>query len=131
MNYKMAREFIERKSEGIVLELSKSTALLAELKHPERYLKYIHIAGSNGKGSILSYIANVFIYAGYRVGCYISPTLYSYRERFQVNGEKITRENYSFLAGIIAEAMKQLEAKGISRPSVFELETVLCFLYFK
>lgn len=131
MDYRAAREFIEGKSGGIVLGLSRIAALLEELGHPERSLKYIHIAGTNGKGSILSYMSTVLTHAGYRVGRYISPTLYSYRERFQVDGAKITREDYSFLAGEIAGAVKRLEARGVSRPSVFELETVLSFLYFK
>ncbi len=131
MDYRAAREFIEEKSGGIVLGLSRIAALLEELGHPERSLKYIHIAGTNGKGSILSYMSTVLTHAGYRVGRYISPTLYSYRERFQVDGAKITREDYSFLAGEIAGAVKRLEARGVSRPSVFELETVLSFLYFK
>ena len=131
MNYREARAYMEGKSGNIEPGLSRIRAVLEELGHPEQDLKYIHIAGTNGKGSILSYISTVLTHAGYRVGRYISPSPYSYREKFQVNGEKISREAYTELAEQIEAAMKRLEKRGGIYLSVFEIETVLCFLYFK
>lgn len=131
MNYQEARTFMEGKNIGIHIGLDRIEALLEELDHPERGLKYIHIAGTNGKGSILSYISTTLTHAGYKVGRYISPTLYSYEERFQINGQEITKEEYTLLAKEISDAVDRMEAKGIPCPSPFELETVLCFLYFK
>ncbi len=130
MNYQEARKFMEGRQAGIHIGLDRIEALLEELSHPERELKVIHIAGTNGKGSILSYISTVLTHAGYRVGRYISPTLYSYEERFQINGREITKERYTELTEKIAAAVDRMEQKGIPCPSPFELETVLCFLYF-
>jgi dihydrofolate synthase/folylpolyglutamate synthase len=131
MNYKEARSFIEGRPGVILPGLERMEALLEELQHPERDLRFIHIAGTNGKGSVLSYISTVLSCAGYRVGRYISPTLYSYRERFQINGGFISREDFTRLAEKTADAVKRMEEKGFPRPSAFEMETALGFLYFK
>ena len=131
MNYREARSFMEGKPGVILPGLERIRALLEELGNPEKGQKYIHIAGTNGKGSILSYLSSALSCAGYRVGRYISPTLYSYRERFQVNGEYISREDYVKLTEQIAEAVKRMEQRGISAPSAFEMETALSFLYFR
>ncbi len=131
MNYQEARSFMEGKPGEIHLGLDRIQALLEELDHPEQGLKYIHIAGTNGKGSILSYVSTVLTRAGYKVGRYISPTLYSYEERFQINGKEIGPEVYTLLAERIRSAVHRMEEKGIPCPSPFELETVLCFLYFQ
>lgn len=131
MNYREARSFMEGKPGVILPGLERIWALLEELGNPEKGQKYIHIAGTNGKGSILSYLSSALSCAGYRVGRYISPTLYSYRERFQINGEYISREDYVKLTEQIAEAVKRMEQRGISAPSAFEMETALCFLYFR
>ncbi|MDO4489726.1 MAG: folylpolyglutamate synthase/dihydrofolate synthase family protein [Lachnospiraceae bacterium] len=131
MNYQEARTFMEGRQAGIHIGLDRIEALLEELQHPEQGQRYIHIAGTNGKGSILSYVSTTLTHAGYRVGRYISPTLYSYEERFQINGQEISRETYTELAEEISGAVDRMEARGIPCPSPFELETVLCFLYFK
>ena len=131
MDYREARAYMETNPGVIELGLSRVRALLEELGHPEKALKYIHIAGTNGKGSILSYISTVLTHAGYRVGRYISPTLYSYRERFQIDGEPVSREVFTALTEQIAGAVERIKKRGVSRPSAFELETVLCFLYFQ
>lgn len=122
---------MEGRQAGIHIGLDRIEALLEELHHPEQGLKYIHIAGTNGKGSILSYVSTTLTYAGYRVGRYISPTLYSYEERFQINGAEISRELYTELAAQIAGAVARMEERGIPCPSAFELETVLSFLFFQ
>ena len=121
---------MEGKKGDIHLELDRIELLLELLHHPERDLRVIHIAGTNGKGSIVSYISTTLTYAGYRVGRYISPTLYDYLERFQVNGEMITEALYVELAEQIRTACLQMEAEGTPMPSPFELETVLAFLFF-
>ena len=121
---------MEGRQGEIHLGLDRIQALLEELGHPEQSLRYIHIAGTNGKGSILSYFSTVLTHAGYRVGRYISPTLYSYRERFQIDGIPITKEYYTELTQQISAAVQRLEERHIPCPSPFELETVLCFLYF-
>ncbi len=131
MNYQEARSFMEGTPGEIHLGLDRIRALLEELDHPERGLRYIHIAGTNGKGSILSYISTTLTLAGYKVGRYISPTLYSYEERFQIDGREIEKEVFTELTEKIQAAVSRMEERGIPSPSPFELETVLSFLYFQ
>lgn len=131
MDYKEARAYLEEAAKsGSVLGLESMRALLAELGDPQDRLKFIHIAGTNGKGSVLAYLSTVLKEAGFRVGRYISPTLFSYRERIQVNEEYITREALAEQTARIREAAEHMKAAGKPQPTVFEIETALAFLYF-
>ena len=67
--------------------------LLSLLGNPQDQLTFVHIAGTNGKGSVLAYVSTVLKESGYKVGRYISPTIFSYRERIQVNESYISRED--------------------------------------
>lgn len=132
MDYREARAFIEEKQRyGGDISLYAVRALIEETGHPDEALRFIHIAGTNGKGSLLAYISTTLSHAGYRTGRYISPTLYSYRERIQVDGEPISREDFIHLVEILQKTVVAMNKKGIPKPSPFELETVLGFLYFK
>lgn len=132
MNYQEARSFIDESVRyGGEVGLGKITRLLDYLDHPEQDLKFIHIAGTNGKGSVLSYVSTALSMAGYRTGRYISPTLYSYEERFQIDGQPISKDDFVFYMEKIILAVKEMEKDGYVCPSPFELETVLSFLYFK
>lgn len=132
MNYQEARSFIDESVRyGGEVGLGKITRLLDYLDHPEKDLKFIHIAGTNGKGSVLSYVSTTLSMAGYRTGRYISPTLYSYEERFQIDGHPISKEDFVYYMERIIFAVKQMEKDGYICPSPFELETVLSFLYFR
>ena len=92
MNYKEARVYLEQVSRyGSVLGLDNMRELLGRLGNPQNDLKFIHISGTNGKGSVLAYLSTILSGAGYRVGRYLSPTLFSYREKIQVDGEKINK----------------------------------------
>ena len=85
MNYEEARVYLDNVAKyGSVLGLDAMRELLKRLGNPEKGLKIIHIAGTNGKGSVLAFLSTVLTESGYRVGRYISPTLFSYRERIQV-----------------------------------------------
>lgn len=131
MDYQEARGFIEKISAGgSKLGLGTITSLLELLENPQDQLKFIHIAGTNGKGSVLAYLSSVLEKSGYRVGRYISPTLFSYRERIQINGEYISREEFAKLTEVVAEAYGKMEEKGMDLPTVFEIETAISFLYF-
>ena len=131
MNYEEARAFIEEANAGIHPGLSRMEKLLALLGSPEKYLKIIHVAGTNGKGSILAFVSTVLTHAGYRVGRYISPTLYDYLERFQINGIQMNRDVYITYVLRLKKAVEEMAASGFERPSPFELETALSFLYFR
>ena len=132
MNYKEARVYLEQVSRyGSVLGLDNMRELLGRLGNPQNDLKFIHISGTNGKGSVLAYLSTILSDAGYRTGRYLSPTLFSYREKIQVDGEKINKESLATHVTAIAEATRDMQEKNAGTPTIFEVETVLAFLYFK
>ena len=117
MTYEEARSYLEEMNKtGIVLGLESMEHLLAELGNPQDQLKFIHIAGTNGKGSVLAYLSTILKEAGYRVGRYISPTLFSYRERIQVNEEYISREAVSCYVEKIKQAIERMREKNMPDP---------------
>ena len=106
--------------------LERTQILLEKLGNPEKGLKYVHIGGTNGKGSTAAMIASVLRQSGYRVGLYTSPILNRFNERIQVNGIEISDRELEELVDEVrpfADAMEDL-------PSEFELITALAFLYF-
>lgn len=132
MNYKEARVYLDEVSKyGSVLGLESMRELLHRLGDPQNELKFIHISGTNGKGSVLAYLSTILSGAGYRTGRYISPTLFSYRERIQVDGEYIEKESLARHVTDIAAAAEDMQKAGLPSPTVFEIETALAFLYFK
>lgn len=132
MNYEEARAYLDDAARyGSVLGLDTMKELLARLGNPQDDLKFIHIGGTNGKGSVLSYLSAVLKEAGYRVGRYISPTLFSYRERIQVNEIYIKKDALARLTTQIQSCADEMVRDGASHPTAFEIETALCFLYFR
>lgn len=132
MTYEEARAFIaETATYGYRLGLDCIREMLARLGNPQDSQRFIHIAGTNGKGSVLAYISTVLKEAGYRVGRYSSPAIYSYRERIQVNEENISRADLARLTERIFSTGREMVADGLLHPTCFEVETVLAFLYFQ
>ena len=131
MNYEEAREYLDQVSKGgSVLGLDNMRELLKRLENPQDGLKFVHISGTNGKGSVLAYVSTVFKEAGYRTGRYISPTLFSYREKIQVNESFIGREDLAHLTEEVKKAAEEMQNSGKGFPTIFEIETALAFLYF-
>ncbi|MFG6333028.1 MAG: bifunctional folylpolyglutamate synthase/dihydrofolate synthase [Lachnospiraceae bacterium] len=131
MTYEEAKQFLEDCNQyagEYTLEPLKE--MLKRLENPQDKLSFVHIAGTNGKGSVLAWVSTVLKEAGYRVGRYISPTIFSYRERIQVNGQFISREALVRLTERIRAAGKQMLWEGLAHPTMFEAETALAFLYF-
>ena len=132
VTYEQARRYIADVAKiGITLGLDNIRNLLNELGNPQDDLQFIHIAGTNGKGSVLAFISTIMEIAGYKTGRYISPTVLSYRERIQINRSNISRKDFVFHLSKIKKAINRLLEAGLPHPSVFEIETVLGFLYFK
>ncbi|MFR3029932.1 MAG: bifunctional folylpolyglutamate synthase/dihydrofolate synthase [Blautia sp.] len=132
MNYKESRAYIDQvECYGRVLGLENIEELMRRLGNPQNDLKFIHAAGTNGKGSTLAYISTVLQEAGYRVGRYISPTLYSYRERMAVGEKKISREAFARHLTKVADVAEKMAAEGRPHPTPFEIETAVAFLYFQ
>ncbi len=132
MTYEEARAFIDDTAKyGAVLGLENITELMERLGNPQDELKFIHIAGTNGKGSSLAYVSSILKEAGYRVGRYISPVIFDYRERIQVDEAYITEEAAARLTERIYTACREMVKEGRNHPTTFEVETALAFLYFR
>ena len=132
MNYNESRVYLDELSRyGSVLGLDSMRELLHRLGDPQDGLKFIHVAGTNGKGSILSYLSSILIQAGYTTGCYFSPWLFEYGEQFQVNGVHIADDELARHTTEIAEAISSMVVDGLNSPTLFEAETALAMLYFK
>lgn len=131
MKYEEAMEYIEEcNSLGSVLGLESMERLMKELQNPQNELTFIHVAGTNGKGSVSAFIASGLKTAGYKVGRYISPTIFTYRERFQINDKMISKKELGELMAQVKEACDRIVAEGHPHPTSFEIETALSFLYF-
>ena len=131
MKYQEALEYIDSlKKYGIVPGLDSIRELCRRLGDPQDRLQFVHIAGTNGKGSVLAYVSTVLRCAGYRVGRYISPTVRDYRERIQVNGRNITQKALCGLVEELRQACDSMVEDGLPHPTPFEVETVMGFLYF-
>ena len=127
MTYEEAIEYIETKTWSTTrLGLERTTELLERLENPHKKLRFIHVAGSNGKGSTCSMLESALRQAGYRTGLYTSPHLMSFCERFQVNGEWIRPDA---LASITEQVREQAEQMA-DHPSQFEISTAIAMLYF-
>lgn len=107
--------------------LERINELCEKLGHPERDLKFIHVAGTNGKGSFCSMTDSVLRAAGYRVGLYTSPFIYRFNERMRVNGEDIPDD----VLAEITEYVKPVAESMNDKPTEFELITAIAFEYFK
>jgi len=106
-------------------DLTNIEKLTAHLNHPEKELKTLHIAGTNGKGSTSSMLASILQEAGYKVGLYTSPHLKDFRERIKINGEEITE---AFVVDFIAANKPFFEQESLS---FFEMTVGMAFQYFK
>ena len=127
MTYEQAISYIETKTWSTTrLGLGRTRELLHRLGDPQKKLKFIHVAGSNGKGSTCAMIASVLQQAGYRTGLYTSPHLMSFCERFQVNGQWISEERLAEVTEIVKRPAEEME----DHPSQFEISTALAMIYF-
>ncbi len=110
----------------IELGLGKIKKLLLLLGNPERFLKVIHVAGTNGKGSVISYIYSILMKRGLKVGRYTSPAVFDELEIIQINGVNISKDEYD----TYMEEIDAVVFKMDKEPSQFEKETALAILYF-
>ena len=106
--------------------LARSSELLGLLGNPEKKLKFVHIAGTNGKGSTAAMLASVLQRAGYRTGLYTSPHLLRFHERMSVNGREIDDKSLIALTNTVRNAAEQMS----EMPTGFEIMTAIAFLYF-
>lgn len=132
LSYRQAQEYIESLAGlGSVPGLDSITQLCRRVGDPQDELSFVHIAGTNGKGSTSAYLSYILMEAGYKVGRYNSPTIQDYRERICVNKQMITKDALARLVTVVKNACDDMVREGLAHPTVFEVETVLGFLYFK
>ena len=114
---------------GSVPGLERIAALCELLGNPQDKLKFVHVAGTNGKGSVCTMMSRMLINAGYKTGLYTSPYVMDFRERMQINGEMIPEDELGALMDEIKPKVEELDKKGIT-PTEFEVLTSLAFLYY-
>ncbi|SCZ77548.1 bifunctional folylpolyglutamate synthase/dihydrofolate synthase [Pseudobutyrivibrio xylanivorans] len=113
-----------------MFSLDAENALLEKLGNPHMDLKYVHVAGTNGKGSTSAFIATILQEANYKVGCFTSPFLFTYNEMYKVNGQDISDEDFARIFNIVKTYYDELAHEEIY-PSEYEILTVMSFVYFK
>ena len=127
----MEKEYIsELDRRGIVPGMDSILRLLREVGNPHKNLPVIHIAGTNGKGSTFAFLDSILRCRGFKVGRYLSPAICGYREKFQINGSFIEEEELADLFACLKEADRRIQDQGFPGPTLFEVETVISFLYF-
>ena len=132
MKYEEAMKYItEVGNFGSNYGLERTYKLLEYLDNPEKDLKLIHIAGTNGKGSTTSMITEILMGEGYKVGMYTSPFIEEFEERIQINRNNIPKESLAILMDEIKVAVDKVIEAGYNHPTEFEIITVLMLLYFK
>ncbi|MDS0527522.1 bifunctional folylpolyglutamate synthase/dihydrofolate synthase [Clostridium sp. SHJSY1] len=131
MNYNEAMDYIQRVGNfGSNYGLDRTNKLLELLDSPQKKIKFIHIAGTNGKGSITSMVTSLLRGKGYKVGMYTSPYLEEFEERIQINGVNISKDILGNLMDKVKSAVDKVVEDGYSHPTEFEIITCLMFLYF-
>ncbi|MES9015798.1 folylpolyglutamate synthase/dihydrofolate synthase family protein [Listeria monocytogenes] len=115
---------------GIKPGLARMEYMMEKLNHPEKANKWVHIAGTNGKGSTLTFVRNALEEAGYKTGTFTSPYIEVFNERISVNGEPISDEMIVSLANRIKPIAEELEKTVYGPPSEFEIITAMMFLCF-
>ncbi|MBQ1281185.1 MAG: bifunctional folylpolyglutamate synthase/dihydrofolate synthase, partial [Oscillospiraceae bacterium] len=127
MNAQQAIEYIHSVCwKGSIPGLGRTQELLAKMGNPEKKLKFIHIAGTNGKGSTAAMTASILRKAGYRTGLYTSPYIYRFHERMQVDGCEISDEDLC----ACTEFVKPLAESMAESPTEFELVSCIAFEFF-
>lgn len=127
MNYKETIDFIEyTENAKRQIDNSRMKELMKGLGNPQDQLRFIHVAGTNGKGSCVKTLSTILMEAGYKVGTYISPHLIKYEERISVNDKSISRKDFC----CIGEQIRNVANKMKRQPTVFEKLTAMGFVYF-
>lgn len=128
MNYKESIEYIESVSwMGSRPGLERITELCGLLGNPQRGMRFIHVAGTNGKGSFCAMTASVLREAGYHTGLYTSPYVLRFNERMSVDGVDISDDELAELTSLVRPLIERMESK----PTEFEIITAIAFEYFR
>ena len=131
MDYKESLAYLRDLTKfGFNFGLDRVKELLRRLGNPEKTMKYIHVGGTNGKGSVVSMLNSMLMAAGEKPGMFTSPHLHSYRERFRIGGEKISHEDVARLLNEMKPHIEAMMEAGFEQPTEFEVNTAMAFYYF-
>lgn len=126
MNFKQLRSLMPKVKYEVELGLQRMNLLMKALGNPQKHVKFIHVAGTNGKGSTATFLSNILTESGYRTGLYTSPSLVTFNERIRVNRKEIRDED---IVSILKKINKALNGLNIY-PTEFEIYTAIAFQYF-
>lgn len=124
LNYIHSRKHLN--SDGSLIRLAP---FLNRLGHPEKKLPFIHVTGTNGKGSACAMLSSILQAQGKKTGLFISPFVIHFRERIQINGRFIPKEKLCYYVELLAPIIEELDAKGMEIAE-FEMDTLIALLYF-
>ncbi len=112
------------------LQLEGITCLMKHLENPQNSLKFVHVAGTNGKGSVCNFLRSIFTTAGIKTGLYTSPNLISVCERISVDGELISEDDINRILEKVESAAEKVKIETGTLPTQFEIWTAAAFCYF-
>lgn len=115
---------------GSVLGLNSIKELLRRMNNPQNRIRTVHVAGTNGKGSVIAILNSILQAAGYKTGRYISPAVFSYRECMQINGKDISEDEFADIMSEIRDNAECMTADNLTHPTVFEMETAAAYEFF-
>lgn len=131
MNYQEAMEYIHGTLKfGSKLGLDSITMLLGLMGNPQKKLKFIHVAGTNGKGSTTAFISHILMDSGYRTGVFTSPYIQRFTERIKINNREIAPEELSEVVSFVKEKIALMLETGWEHPTEFEIVTAVAFEYY-
>jgi len=131
MKYTEALDYIHGALKfGVKLGLKNITTLLDLMGNPHKKLKFVHIAGTNGKGSTAAFISSILIEAGYKVGVFTSPYLERFSERIRVGADEISESDVARITEIIRDKINIMIDMGYNHPTEFEIVTALAMQYY-
>lgn len=132
MDYRSAMNYLNDSYKfGSKLGLSRIAKLLDMIGNPQDKLKFIHVAGTNGKGSTVSFISSVLIESGYKVGIFTSPFIQRFSERIKINKDEISEEEIVFYVEKIKEKIDVMLLEGYENPTEFEIVTAISFMHYE
>ncbi|QNU68242.1 bifunctional folylpolyglutamate synthase/dihydrofolate synthase [Ruminiclostridium herbifermentans] len=131
MNYEEAMEYIHGTLKfGSKLGLERIDKLMEFMGNPQKKLRFVHVAGTNGKGSTTSFISNILISAGYKTGVFTSPYIQRFTERIKINNTEIEQRELTEIINYVKSKIDIMIEEGFENPTEFEIITAVAFEYF-
>src|SRR5690606_1221285 len=129
--YQEALQWIHSRTNlGMKPGVKRMECLMEKLRHPERYVKVIHVGGTNGKGSTIAYLRQILQEAEYKVGTFTSPYFEKFNERISINGTPISDDDLVKLTNVIKPLCEELDESELGGPTEFEVITAMAIYYF-